>query len=191
MPKPTTFPYRLDSERLVLRCYEPSDAPAILEAVQESLGSLRPWMPWVQDEPTLAQFEAFARRSRGEYDLMINFNIGMFAKADGRYLGGTGLHRVDWEAGRFEIGYWLRDSAVGQGFVTEATWRLTTFAFEELAAERVEIRADVENARSRAVPERLAFQLEGIMRAWTRWDGQLHDHAVYSLIRSEYAPRLA
>lgn len=189
MSRPLAFPYRFESDRLLLRCYDPADGPLLLEAVQESLASLRPWMPWAQGEQTLAQYEAFARRSRGEYDLMTNFNLAILSKEDGRYLGGTGLHRFDWETGRFEIGYWLRDSAVGRGYASEAAWRLTTFAFAELGAERVEIRADVLNARSRQVAERLGFKLEGILRAWTRWDGQLRDQAVYSLIRSEFVPR--
>ncbi|HEY9855413.1 MAG TPA: GNAT family protein [Stenomitos sp.] len=187
MPKPTSFPYRLESDRLILRCYDPADAPVLFEAVQESLLSLSPWLPWAQSEPTLAFFEAFVRRSRGEYDLMTNFNLAIYSKADGRYLGGTGLHRFDWETGRFEIGYWLRDSAVGHGYVSEAAWRLAEFAFEDLKAERVELRVDVDNVRSRRVAERLGFKLEGVLRAWARRGDELRDLAVYSMIRAEYA----
>ncbi len=57
----------------------------------------------------------------------------------GRYLGGTGLHRIDWGVGAFEIGYWVRASAHGKGFVTEGAELLTKFAFEALHANRVSI----------------------------------------------------
>ncbi len=189
MPKPTDFPYRLESDRLVLRCYEPGDEVALVEAISESLDSLRPWMPWAQAEPTLEQFRAWVRRSRGDYDLMTNFNLAMIDRASGRFLGSSGLHRFDWEAGRFEIGYWLRDSAVGQGYVTEAARRLTRFCFEDLAAYRVEIRAEADNTRSRAVAERLGYVLEGILRAQSVWGGRARDMALYSLIRSDEAGR--
>lgn len=186
MPKPAHFPYHLESDRLLLRCYEPGDEVALVEAMQESLSSLRPWMPWAQSEPTLEQYQAWVRKSRGDYDLMTNFNMAMIDRATGRYLGGSGLHRFDWEAGRFEIGYWLRDSAVGHGYVTEASWRLTRFCFEELAAHRLEIRAEADNTRSRAVAERLGYVLEGILRAQSVWGGRARDMALYSMIRSEY-----
>jgi len=69
--------------------------------------------------------------------------------------------------------------------VTEAVERISRFAFEELGANRVEIRCDPENVRSRAVAERLNFELEGILRNDTisRIDNKLRDTCVYAKIR--------
>ena len=48
--------------------------------------------------------------------------------------------------------------------MTEATEAITNFAFTELNAKRVEIRCDTRNTKSRAIPERLGFTLEGILK---------------------------
>ncbi|MGI8886006.1 MAG: hypothetical protein ACR2G9_03745 [Gaiellaceae bacterium] len=44
-------PYRIVSERLVIRCWEPLDAPLVKEAIDSSLEHLQPWMPWARAEP--------------------------------------------------------------------------------------------------------------------------------------------
>jgi RimJ/RimL family protein N-acetyltransferase len=77
---------------------------------------------------------------------------------------GSGLHRIDWQAGNFMIGYWVRTKFMGQGFVTEAVNGITDFAFKHLHANRVEIRCDAQNIRSAAVAKRCGYLLEGILR---------------------------
>jgi RimJ/RimL family protein N-acetyltransferase len=78
-------------------------------------------------------------------------------RLSGRLLGGTGLHRIQWEGPRFEIGYWLRTSAEGQGYVQEGVTLLTVLAFETLQAQRVQIRMDPRNARSQSVAARVGY----------------------------------
>ena len=161
----TDAPYRIVTDRLVIRCYDPRDAPLLKEATDASLDHLRPWMPWAHDEPqTLEQMVALIRRFRGRFDLGEDFVYGIFERDESRLLGGTGLHRINWDLRTFEIGYWLRRSAEGQGYVREAVQLLTRLAFEKPAANRVEIMMDTRNVRSRNVPERLGYVLEGTLR---------------------------
>ncbi len=84
--------------------------------------------------------------------------------ASNRYLGGTGIHPRSWEIGYFEIGYWLRATAEGHGYMTEAAQLLTNFALDMLKAQRVEIRCDERNQRSASVARRLGFKQEGCKR---------------------------
>ncbi len=95
--------------------------------------------------------------------------------------------RITWAIRAFEIGYWIRTSAEGHGYVTEAVQLLTALAFEHLGANRVEIQADPYNARSWRVPERLGFPLEGTLRCF-RPDvsGKPSDRRIYALIREDY-----
>ena len=83
---------------------------------------------------------------------------------EGEFIGCSGLHRMDWTARTFEIGYWLRTARHGQGYMTEAVHAITGFAFDVLRARRVEIRADARNVRSWRVAERCGFELEGTLR---------------------------
>lgn len=189
MPMRLRLPYRFETERLVLRCYEPDDAPALFECVQAHRAYLAEWLPWAETaHMTLGDSEASVRRNRGRYDLMEDFTLGIFDRS-GRLLGGTGLHAPDAEAASLKIGYWLRPDATGRGYASEAAWRLTRVAFEVAGVERLEIRAVTENMASRRVPERLGFHLEGILRAAASLRGERRDLALYALVRSEYASR--
>lgn len=189
VPKPAHFPYAIETPRLVLRCYELTDAQAMYEAIEESRDHLAPWLPWVKDFKTLEDGHAAVRRFRGEYDLLVDLKLGVFRQADGRYLGGTGLHRYNWELRRFEIGYWLRTSALRQGYATELTAALTRFCFEQLDARRVEIFVARQNLASRAIPERLGFPLEGIHRNGILLGSEVHDRVVYAMTPEDYAAR--
>jgi len=143
-------PYRIVSERLVIRCWEPRDAPRLKEAIDSSLEELRPWMPWARAEPQeLSEKVALLRRFRGAFDLGTDFIMGIFDLDEREALGGTGLHKRR-SADALEIGYWIRSSHVGQGLATESSAALTRVAFEHCDVDRVEIRVDPANEASLA-----------------------------------------
>ena len=161
-------PERLQTERLVLRAPRPGDGAVLCSAVAASLDELKPWMPWAQGGATPAESEAHARRMHARFVLREDLVYLAFERAadggEGLLVASTGLHRIDWQVPRFEIGYWCRTSLVGKGYVGEAVAAITRFAFEKLGAARVEIRTDSQNTRSFRVAERLGFRLEGLMR---------------------------
>jgi RimJ/RimL family protein N-acetyltransferase len=182
------LPERLVGQRVIVRPYGEADAPALWEAIDESRAHLAPWMPWVNayKDPSeaLASIRRFSARWLTREDLM----VGIFLPSGERVLGGSGLHRIDWQIRRFEIGYWLRRSAERHGYATESVQLLTRLAFDKLSANRVEIRIEVANIRSRTIPERLGFQLEGRLRQFAPGvDGQPRDIWIYSLLRDEFA----
>jgi ribosomal-protein-serine acetyltransferase len=104
---------------------------------------------------------------------------------DGAFAGGAGL-TVGEFAIAAEIGYWIRSAYAGRGLVTRAARVLTGIAFEEFGVHRVVIRAGVENVRSRAIPERLGFTLEGVARGEGRGSGGFYDLAVYAVLEDEW-----
>ena len=150
--------YRIVTARLVIRCWDPRDAPLAKEAIDSSLAHLRPWLPWARHEPqTLEEKVELLREFRGQFDLGSNSVYAIFDAAEERVLGGTGLHpRIG--PGGLEIGYWIRADAAGQGFVTEAAAALTRVAFEVAAVERVEIRCAPDNHASAAIPRKLRYE---------------------------------
>ena len=179
------FPDSFESERLLIRAPRREDATLSYEAIKHSIDSLRPWMPFAQKKPDLNQIEANLIEAAADFQLRKDLRLHFFLKETGEFIGSSGLHRIDWEVRKFEIGYWVDNRFEGRGFVTEAVARITRFAFEELGANRVEIKCDPDNVRSRGVAERLDFKLEGILRNDTlsRVDNKLRDTCVYSKIR--------
>ena len=175
----------LTTPRLILRCARAADAPLMNGAVIESMAALRPYMPWAQTEPSLAQSEGDCRRMQARFLLREDLPMLMFERAadggEAGFVGGTGLHRIDWEVRRFEVGYWCRSSRVGQGFVGEAVEAITRCAFEQLRARRVEVRMDDGNERSWRVAERAGFVLEGVLRCQSLTPtGEPRDTRVYA-----------
>lgn len=180
-------PERIVTERLVIAMPRVGLGQALNAAICESLEELKPWMPWAQSAPSVEESETVVRHQVARFllrtDLVYQFYEKTPAGEAGRLLGGSGLHRMDWQVRRFEIGYWIRSSAQGRGYVGETVRALAGMAFSELRARRVEIRSDVLNPRSRAVAERCGFELEGILRrdALTP-SGEPRDTCVYARI---------
>ena len=181
--------YRIVTPRLVLRCWEPADAPALVEAIAESLEHLRAWMPWVKDEPMSldAKIEQL-RGFRGKFDRDEDYVYAIFDREEARVLGGTGFHpRVG--DGVLEIGYWIHAAFEGRGLVTEAVAALARTAFATHGGvHRLEIRCDPRNARSAAVPARLGFAHEGTFRRHARLpDGTFRDTMIWALHADDFA----
>lgn len=181
------IPERLDGPRTVLVAPRAGMGAEMAVVITQSLSHLRPWMPWAQEPPTAESAELVVRRMHADFiarrDLCYHLHARRSDGSAGRLLGGTGLHRMDWAVRRFEIGYWIRPEAAGQGHVSEAVGLLTALAFDRLAARRVEIRCDARNLKSRAVAQRCGFELEGVLRHDVLGvDGVPRDTAVYARI---------
>ena len=121
-------------------------------------------MPWAAEEPQpIEQKAELLRTFRGRFDLGEDFVYGVFTRDEREVVGGSGLHtRVG--PGALEIGYWLRASRVGNGFVREAAAALTLVAFRVCGVDRVEIHVDPSNERSLRIPRALGFEEEAILR---------------------------
>lgn len=179
--------YRIETSRLVLRCWNPVDAPLLDRAIAENIDHLRPWMPWIHDEPQdLQQRIELLRSFRSQFDRSENFIYGIFSLDETRVLGGTGLHpRVGQDA--IEVGYWIHVDFLNQGLATEVAAALTKVAFEIHHLERVEIHCDPKNLRSAAVPRKLGFVQEAILgRRVADHAGQKQDSMIWSLFADAY-----
>jgi len=185
-----TPPYRIETERLVIRCYEPEDAPLLKAAVDQSIEHLLPWMPWARFEPqTLDEKVELCRTFRGQFDLDDNYVYAIFTPDETEQLGGSGFHKRANE-GSLEIGYWVSSGAVGQGIATEATAVQTRAALELCGIDRVDIQVEPRNERSLAIPRRLGFTEEGTLRRRLDPGGDDEPHrdsVVFSMLREELA----
>lgn len=191
MPAPDPLliplPDALDGPRLRVRPYLRDDADALWGAVQESREHLEPWMPWIHEYQDVDDVRSYLVRAQARWQLREDLAVAIVERASGRLLGGSGLHRINWPLRTFEIGYWLRRGAEGHGFATEAVQLLACLAFDTLDANRVEIRMDTRNERSRRVAERLGFILEGTLRRATAdVQGRPTSIHVFALLPEEY-----
>jgi RimJ/RimL family protein N-acetyltransferase len=180
--------YRIHTPRLVIRCWDPRDAPALKAAIDASLEHLRPWLPWVDQEPEALQAKVERLRQwRGKFDLGQDFTYGLLDPEESQVLGAAGLHTRLGEGVR-EIGYWVHQAHTGRGLATEAAAALTRVAFEVEGVQRVEIRCDPANQRSAAVPRKLGFLHEATLgQRRPLPDGRWGDTMIWTLFAGDYA----
>jgi RimJ/RimL family protein N-acetyltransferase len=186
-------PYRIETERLVIRCYDPRDAPLLKEAIDSSLEHLRAWMDWASREPqTLEEKVELLNHFRSEFDAGESFVYGIFAADESELFAGAGLEpRIG--PGGLEIGYWVRASATRQGVATELAGALTRVGIEVCGADRIEIRIDPNNLASLGVPRKLGFMEEATLRRrLPAPDGEpLRDVTIFTLFREDFDPAIA
>lgn len=177
-------PYRIETGRLTLRCYDPADAPLLKEMVDESEASLSEHLWWHTgrslDETVERLQEWRSMFDRGE--------AYMYAVLErDRHVGGGVLHT---RRGKFslEVGYWVRASELGRGIATETAAALMHVAFVVCEADRVEFHIATGNDASIAVVQRLGVPREAVLRRrWENRDGEPHfDQEIYTRFRSEY-----
>ena len=179
--------YRVETERLVIRCWDPRDAPLLDAAISSSLNHLKPWMPWAHKEPkSMEERIELLRAFREKFDLGDDFIYGILSGNESEVVGGTGLHTRQGKH-ILEIGHWIRADLVRKGFATESTAALVRIAFEIAGVPRVEIRCDPKNEPSATIPRKLGFVKEGILRGNGEFLGEPRDTEVWSLIANEYS----
>lgn len=150
-------------------------------------------MPWARVEISVEESERSCREAHARFLTREDLRLYLFDRATGEFLGGSGLHRIDWEHRLFEIGYWVRNSRAGRGYVTETVNAIARYAFGPLDARRVSIHCNASNAASRAVAERLGFPLEGILRnhdVVAAPEIACRDHAIYARTSPDGLPPL-
>lgn len=152
----------METERIKLHPPSLDHQPRMLEAIIESKTELSEFLPWVpyaltnedsieNTQRAIANFENFEDELR----------FSIIERETGTFLGAIGLMIVNRDIPYFEIGYWLRTSHVGKGYMTEAVCLIEEYAFKELNAKRVEIKASDKNIKSYAIAERCGYIYEG------------------------------
>ena len=167
-----------------LRLFEESDADALFALTDRNREYLQEWLPWVPATRSAQSSLEFIRLTRRQ--VADNDGLALAIVRDGAVVGVAGYHRVDWANRSTTLGYWLAAAEQGRGTMTEAVRALVDHAFGPWALERVEILAAVDNARSRAVPERLGFQHEGLRRHAELVGDRFLDLAVYAMLAADW-----
>jgi ribosomal-protein-serine acetyltransferase len=170
---------------VVLRPFRAADAGELTEAIAANREHLARWLPWAESHGFEDSVE-YLDRKRAQIDANDGFEGAIVL--DGRIVGGAGFHGVDWINRSSSIGYWLAAEAVGRGLMSGAVRALLDHAFCVWELHRVVTEAVVDNARSRAVPERLGFREEALLREAKLIRGRYEDAVLYTMLASDWPP---
>lgn len=186
--------YRIETDRLVARCLSPDEAPAMRRAIDENDQHLRPWIPFMSEEPrSLRETAEWLRMQRAEFDQDIAYRYGLFAKDEPEAIAGTVcLFKRVGPRGR-EVGYWVHQKHRSKGFASEASMMMVRLAFEvddptdSDLVDRVEIHCDPANGPSWGVAKKLGFHHEATLKdRHVDTEGDVSDTMIWTLFRADY-----
>lgn len=180
------LPSELVGERIKLRPLRRGDGAELFAVVDRSRDHLRRFLPWVDKTQGIDDCEITARRLGAKWILREDLVLSIRLRGTDRLIGGTGLHRFDFEVRSFEVGYWIEKASEGQGFVREAVRLVAALAIRRLDARHVRIHCDATNERSARVPRALGFSEEARLRCNTTTPtGEVRDTLVFGLTAEE------
>lgn len=171
-----------------IKLLEPRDAEAVYTAADRDRAYLREWLPWLDRTRSADDVRRFIddvvspqwAENRGP-------QCGIWI--EGALAGSIGCHPIDWANRACSLGYWIESRRQGQGIVTRCAVEMLDYLFEAMRLHRVVIQCGVGNHRSCAIPERLGFTKEGVLRQAERVGALWVDLATYSILEEEWRHR--
>ncbi|MCA1622225.1 MAG: GNAT family N-acetyltransferase [Acidobacteria bacterium] len=177
------FSYQID-ENLKLTLSQQHQAEEITKVVRENLEQLKTWMPWAKDDYSIDSAREFIKLNLTEFARNGSFSASVILEE--RFVGGVGFHKLDLRNKSAHVGYWLAKEAQGKGIMTRCCRVLFNYLFNDFGLNRIQINCNIENTKSRAIPERLNFKLEGIHRQVEFLHDEFRDWAVYAMLKEEW-----
>lgn len=177
------FKLKVDDE-IEIRMLEEPDTETIFALVDRNREHLRQWLIWVDRSDTPEITRQYIKDSKRLCENKEAMSAGIWF--NGELVGAIGVVAYEWHNRIMEIGYWISADRQGKGIITRAVSALVDYAFNEQNLNRVEIHCATANASSRAIPERLGFKQDGVMREAGLLNGQFVDKVIYSMLASEW-----
>lgn len=171
-----------DKVKLVLPQYHM--AAEIDTLVRANLEHLKTWMNWAVKDYSADTAKGFIERTLKSYGEDGRFEACIVF--DESIIGTIGFHGLDIVNRSAYVGYWIAKEHEGKGIITKSCRAIIDHLFNDRELNRVVITCNVENVRSRAIPERVGFQFEGIRRQAEFLHDHFGDWAVYAMLRPEW-----
>lgn len=177
----TLFPV-LETERLLLRSLENSDAEFIFKhfsdpAVTQHLLDSPPMSRRSEARDLITFYKSRERHDPNRW--------GVVTRSDNSVIGTCGFHNWAPRHHRAEIGYDLSPHAWGHGYMAEALRAVLAHGFKDMNLNRIEAFVFGENEKSIRLLDKLGFQGEGVLRDYFCFDGTFYDHQLFSRLETD------
>ncbi len=171
------------NDSLVLESNHPNHAKENYALINSNRAYLKQWLTWVDKIQTLDDSKKYILASIQKTEQQTDY--GFVIKYNGNIIGRMGVHFIDAVNKTGTIGYWIAENFQGKGIITNACKALIEFGFNELKLNRIEIKCATQNIKSKAIPEKLHFKKEGILRQAEFLNNTWTDLYLYALLKEE------
>lgn len=172
------------SDEIELRLLQEQHAEELLALIDSCRDFLVEWQPYLGDVKTLDNAKAMIKNVLQRFAQNNGFFAGIWYK--GQLTGVVSCNEIDWVRRVATLGYWLGEQFQGKGLVTQACRAIIDYLFKERKLNRIEINVAADNLKSRAVPERLGFVQEGVLRQRYFVKSHFVDGIVYGFLASDW-----
>jgi N-acetyltransferase len=179
--------FTLETTRVLLRLMTPQDHEAFLPITKDR----EIWKYFTKDLSADQELTDWMRQLYNERTLETRMPFTVIDKHSNEVCGCTSFLNISFFDKRLEIGStWLGTSFIGTGVNRQAKFALLSFAFEVMKMERVEVKTDNLNERSKAALLKVGMKPEGVFRShMLMHDGRRRDSIYFSMLRSEWQER--
>ena len=177
----------VETERLVLRHYEPDDLQHELRIQSDEVLFVHlPIEPLSQEEVEDMMEKRLAHQGLDE----VGKTTGVIVETAeaGEFVGGLQISPTALDPLQVEIGWLALSEKHGHGYMTEAVRGLLDLSFNSEGAHRVVAKSIGGNDASVRLAERLGFRKEAHFHKSLFVKGGWRDQLVYALLREEWSP---
>jgi len=172
------------SDTLELRTRQTEDAAELFALTEANRAFLRQWLPWL--DYCMSPDDTRGNIERTLCQAEVGAGLAVCIWFENRIAGVTGFNEISKANRSGQIGYWLGEEHTGRGIMTASVRALVDYGFSTIGLNRATIAAATGNRRSRAVAERLGFELEGVAREAGWLYDHFEDHALYAMTASRW-----
>jgi ribosomal-protein-serine acetyltransferase len=167
-----------------IRQVEERDAEALYAVTDRHREYLREWLPWVDNTHAPEDTRRFIEGALAQYHSNRGPNAAIWM--GGEIAGSIGCHPFDWPNRSCMIGYFVLPEHQGKGIVTRCCTALIDYLFHEVKLHRVVIQCATGNHKSCAIPRRLGFQQDGVLREAEWVNDRWLDLMVWSMLDRDW-----
>ena len=172
----------IETERLLLRAWQPSDKDDLVEGLNNI--NVSKWMAFAPFPYTMSDAESFISSTIESKD----YNFAIVLKSENKVIGGTQLRNVDLVQGTAHGGIWINEKYQGHGYGKEAWGARIKYAFDILNLRRLENGFFVGNEKSWKMQESFGYKIEGTKRQRYKClsTGKIVDEVITGLLKDEW-----
>lgn len=162
----------------------PQHAAGLLDAVNANREQLSAFLPWVGAMQTVEDFQRYIQQCQQKTAEKLEVSFVIFI--NDKIVGRIGIHHIQPGNQSGAIGYWLAREAGGKGVMLNCCRKIVEYGFSILQLHRIEIKAATHNIKSQAIPQKLGFTREGVLRESERVNDVYFDIVLYAMLQQEW-----
>ena len=179
--------FKINTERCYLRLPQLQDYEIWVNLRRKSEDFLSEWEPSRdRDFYSLSAFKLRVKWANKQFSEKKVIHAFIFRQEDGILIGAITLSQLRRGAAQSgSIGYWLGETYIKNGYMSEAVKAIIFQAFKNFELSRIEAATLPENQASRSLLENIGFKYEGVAQSYLQIAGRWRNHIMYSLLRDD------